>query len=134
MQVVIPFPDLESALASDIGGHLDAECHAFPAPDGMAVPGVVLHQVGGAKQNCAAFEHDFAVHCYGATESAAVGLASDAQRAIAAVADGEAAPSGAVYKGCSLNLPYNNPDPNRPMLHRWSLSATVAARGIPIYE
>ena len=128
MQIVEPI-DIEDALRVDLAEIMpDVSFHATPAPGDLKPDSVAFMMVGGGAASPVSHEYDISVDAWAETPGKAMALALHVQGVISSLPARSFA-SGRDYKTAAANLPYNNPDPNRPLIPRCSFSATVCLRG-----
>lgn len=128
MQIVEPI-DIEDALREDLSQLLpNVSFHSSPAPDDLTANSVAFTVLGGGPASPVSHDYDLSVDAWGETPGKAMTLARHVQGIVASLPVREF-PSGRDYKTASANVPYNNPDPNRPLIPRCSFSATVGLRG-----
>ena len=128
MQIVDPI-DIEDALRSDMAELLpDIAFHATPAPNDIEADSVAFMAVGGGAASPVSHEYDLGIDAWAETPGQAMALALRVQGLISSLPV-RTFSSGRDYKTATANLPYNNPDPNRPLIPRCSFSATVGLRG-----
>lgn len=135
MQIVRP-GDIEDALRVDVstilsGMGVSAACFAPPAPDNLQPNSVCFMATGGTRVPPVAYSHGVRVDCWAATDAAAMELANTVCGIIGAIMFYDTA---SVYPTSDVNIPYLNPDPNRPTLPRASFNANVLMRGDSITE
>lgn len=127
MQIVRAI-DIEDALRLDLAEHTDALVCAPPAPNDLQPNTVCVTRLGGGEQTAVSHEHDVSIDCWADTAADAMDLANDIQ-AIVASLPLRTFTSGRHYTTASAILPYLNPDPQRPLLPRYTFTATVGIRG-----
>lgn len=132
MQIVQPI-DIEDALRIDLVDFSDAYFFAPPAPDDLSANSVQIMSLGGSPQTEVSHEYDARIDCWAQTPEQAFALANEISGIIASLPL-RSPSSGRHYNTAELNnLPYLNPDPNRPLLPRVSFRVTVGIRGIEIF-
>ena len=130
MQITKP-NDIEDCLRSDIGAILtrlgyNVICFAPPAPDDVKPDSVCFTSTGGVPVAPVAYSHGVSVDCWASTDAEAMQLANDVCGIIGALTFYE---TEGVYPYTEVNMPYLNPDPNRPLLPRATFNANVTLRG-----
>lgn len=134
MQIVETL-DIEDALRIDIGEVLKPckkkppiKCTASPAPDDLKAHTVTFTQLGGTGQTEVSHVYDVSVDVWASKPGDALELARKVQGIVASLPMREFS-SGRQYKTAEARIPYQNPDPNRPRLPRYSFNASIGIRG-----
>lgn len=130
MQITQP-RDVEDCLRTDIGAILarmgrDVLCCAPPVPDDLKPNTVCFTSTGGVPVAVVAYSHGVSVDCWAATDADAMSLANEICGIVGAIGYYE---TRYVYPDTDINLPYLNPDPDRPLLPRATFNANVTLRG-----
>ncbi len=129
---IVESRDIEDLMRIDLAELLpDCACFAAPAPDDLQPNSVCVTQLGGYRASPVSHEYDISIDVWAETPGKAKALAIKAQGIVAALPMRSLA-SGTDYKTADAHLPYNNPDPNRPLIPRCTFSATVGLRGKPL--
>ena len=124
--------DIEEALRLDVGPHLaGVTVCGSPAPDDLAPLTVCFESIGGGAQSDVSYEHGLVAYAWSATPAEALSLALDVCGLLGSLPF-RAAPSGVIYTTCEADVPYPDPDPDRPTIPRATVRATIGVRGIPI--
>lgn len=130
MQVVRPI-DIEDALRIDLAAIIGdtVTCCAPPAPDDLEAMTVCVTALGGGQQSAVSHEYDLSVDCWASTWAEAVALADEVQGIVSSLPF-RTTSTGRHYVTADAMVPYNNPDPRRPLLPRCTFRATVGVRGV----
>lgn len=131
MQIVSPI-DIEDALRIDLSEIVpDVTFYTTPVPDDLDADkdSVAFTQLGGGAASPVSNEHDVSVDVWAETPGRAFALANKIQGIVVSLPVRQFK-SGRDYKSAAAILPYNNPDPARPLIPRYTFSATVGIRGI----
>ncbi len=128
MQIVEPI-DIEDALRCDLGEVLKGvSCYATPAPDDLEPMSVAIKQLGGYAASPVSHGYDVSIDVWADTPGKALTLARKVQGIVVSLPI-RAFSSGRDYKTAEARLPYNNPDPSRPLLPRCTFAAIIGIRG-----
>ena len=135
MQITRP-NDIEDSLRTDIvtilaRQGLEVSCFAPPAPDNLKPQSVCFTSTGGIAVTPVAYSHGVSVDCWAATDAEAMAIANAVCGIVGALTFYE---TEGVYPETSVNLPYLNPDPNRPTMPRATFNANVTMRGESITD
>lgn len=128
MQIVNAI-DVEDALRIDLSEALEGVTfYAQPAPDDVPANSACVRSLGGFAASPVSHGYDLLIDAWAKTPGSAMALALRIQGAVASlpVRDFE---SGRDWKSAETGVPYDNPDPNRPLMPRCTFSATVGIRG-----
>lgn len=135
MQIVSPI-DIEDALRIDLSEIVpDTTFYASPVPDDLGADEdsvedtVAFTQLGGGAASPVSNEHDVSVDVWAETPGRAFALANKIHGIIVSLPVRQFK-SGRDYKSAAALLPYINPDPARPLIPRYTFSATIGIRGI----
>lgn len=128
MQIVNPI-DIEDALRIDLAEALEnATVYAQPAPDNVSANSACVRSLGGFSASPVSHGYDLLIDAWAKTPGSAMTLALQVQGIVASLPFREFS-SGRDWKTAEAGVPYNNPDPNRPLMPRCTFSATVGIRG-----
>lgn len=128
MQIVNPI-DIEDALRIDLAEALPkSKVYAQPAPDNVSANSVCVRGLGGFAASPVSHGYDLLIDAWAKTPGKALALALQVQGIVASLPVREFS-SGHDWKSSDVGVPYNNPDPNRPLMPRCTFSATVGIRG-----
>ena len=128
MQIVNPI-DIEDALRIDLAELMpDAQVYAQPAPDDVSANSVCVRGLGGFAASPVSHGYDVLIDAWAKTPGMAMALALRVQGFVVSLPFREFE-SGREWKSAEAGVPYNNPDPNRPLMPRCTFRATVGVRG-----
>lgn len=128
MQIVNPI-DIEDALRIDLAEALTGtDVYAQPAPDNVSANSVCIRGLGGFAASPVSHGYDVLIDAWAKTPGKAMSLANRVQGIVASLPI-RTFESGRDWKSAEVGVPYNNPDPNRPLIPRCTFRATVGIRG-----
>lgn len=132
MQIVEPI-DIEDALRIDLAEFLpDYAFVASPVDESLSAGTVGITSFGGYDVNEVADGYDLSIDCWGKTFGDASRIANKVAGIIGSLPLRKPS-SNRDYKDATKGCPYRNPDPSRPLLPRYTFTATVILRGKPIF-
>lgn len=132
--LVIP-PDVEDELrkwfpaALTGAGETAAAAFAGSTPRDLAGHSATFMQTGGGQIAVNVYRVQMSVDFRATTEGEAVRLARVGAGLLSALAETETAGTLTVTQVTPMSLPYLNPDPRNPQLHRVSYNAALVVKG-----